>query len=661
MTAILKTCYGIASSFLSYVDTLCKPNPKYTPNQAEQIVAKTRNKIVFTIHFICFFVYLSDHFVTGASLVDCLFRSFLCLAVITFLFLSCRFHPQIFHIIYALVCITYGPGVMDSGPEGLLAAWMMAPALPTFHFLFTGNFKHFAVQSCIQFIMVSHLYYHRMEAAVLTMTPEAFTLALKQAFTLVLIVQIFIIILTNYLMKQAYNRILVTEQKRAEVENQKIFLLGFSHELRNLINSLAGNVKLVSLEENISNRAQELLLNAEVCGELLLHLVNNILDTGKVEIGELEINPTPTKIYDALEKVWGICSELIRHKELRGTMKIHKNIPRTLLTDNYRLTQIFLNLVGNAIKYTEKGAITICVKWISGRSQISEECFMPYPFNDEDDQDEGLFEKNQDFRIFDNNFLTLDIKNKKINMASLTEADRCERGVLKVTITDTGCGMNKQEMGKLFQKFTQVSSDPSKRKLGTGLGLFISKQICTRSDGEVRVFSKKDAGSCFTFCLPVATAPIEDEVPTDLESLKAIIQRKQLRAMIVDDIPFNHQILTTFFNRLGIQVIDIAVNGAEAYEKYLAHIRKGDRPQIVAMDIDMPVMDGKESSRLIRELEVREGLIPCFLGIVSGNCTESETRVCLDKQGSIKADAFIRKPACFDELIRTIGYHFIRE
>ena len=661
MSALLKPCYSLFLSMSSWLDKTCQANPKYTQNSTEQEVAKTRNKAIFIIHIVLLILYVSDIFVNGAPVIDCLFRAFLVVGILGSLLLSCRYHPEIFGMTYAIICIIYGPGIMDSGSEGIHAAWVAASLLPMFQFLFTGSFWHFLVQALFQFYYLNVLYPSRMQKAVQDMRPESYTLALKQAFALVFIVQGLIIVMIHYSMNQAYNRVRVSEKKKAEIENQKTFLLSFSHELRNLINSLAGNVKLASLEVNLSQRTKELLLNAEVCGELLLHLVNNILDTGKVEIGELEINPAPSKIYDTCERIWGICSELIRRKDLRGCMKIQNNLPKTLMIDHYRLMQIFLNIVGNAVKFTDKGSVNITVEWMSDHSEVTEECFKPFPFNEDDDQDEGMFEKAQDFKVFDDNFLTLDTYNRRIKTTNLKASSSSHRGVLKIIITDTGCGMNKHERDQLFQKFTQVNADASKRKLGTGLGLFISKQLCQRMNGEVRVFSAKEKGSCFIVCLPVDTVRDENEHLRDTESLKAIISAKNLTAMIVDDAPFNHLILTNFFEKLGIRVTDIAANGLEAVQKYSQRARNGDRPHIVAMDLDMPIMDGKQASQKIREFEAVQGLIPCFLGIVSGNCSESEITECMNKHGQVKADTFLKKPTTIEELLRAIGYHFVNE
>ena len=661
MLPALEPCSRLFALLSLRLDRLCQPNPKYTPNQAEQDVARSRNKMVFAVHVICFCIYLSDYFLRNAPLMDCLFRGFLCIAVIIFLFLSCRFHPQIFRVVYALVCISYGPGVIESSEEGIHAAWAMAPMLPMFQFLFTGSYWHSALQAVIQLTFLNASYYDKMKQTVIEMSPEDYTFALKQSFTLVFVIHAIIIYLMQHFMNQAYQRASISESKKAHVEKQKTFLLSFSHELRNLINSLSGNVKLANLEKDLSNRTKELLLNAEVCGELLTHLVNNILDTGKVEVGELEINQTPIKIYDTLEKIWCVCSELIRVKQLRGRMRIAKNIPRTILTDSHRLTQIVFNLVCNSIKFTERGSIAVGVEWKSGCSEVTEECFQPYPFNDIDDQDEGLFEKSQDFNIFNNDYLNLNLSGKKINTSSLRSPDSSERGVLKVTITDTGCGMTNLDIKNPFQRSSDVSDESSRRKLGTGLGLFITKQICSKLGGEIRIFSKQDVGSCVIFCLPINTVRHLSHQHTDMESLKTLIRAKHLKAMVVDDAPFNCLIIRNFLEKIGVTVMDVAVNGLEAFEKYSALCQRNERPEIITMDIDMPIMDGKDASKMIRELENREGLVPCFLSIVSANCADSEVNDCLDKEGQVKADCFIKKPASMEDLLNAIGNHFIYE
>jgi len=210
------------------------------------------------------------------------------------MFASCKIHPHIFKVYYTFIAATYGIGVIDTGEEGIHTAVFAVLMVPMYVYLFMGSIWYYLLQVGIQLFCLRNYYAKIMEEAVSFMTPESFTRAMVYACNLTVMFLVVLVFLTHYLMHQAYQRLLTTEIKKDEFENQKTFLLSFSHELRNLINSLIGNVTLASLE-HLNERAKELLLNAEVCGELLVHLVNNILDTGKVEIGELEINPFSAK------------------------------------------------------------------------------------------------------------------------------------------------------------------------------------------------------------------------------------------------------------------------------------------------------------------------------------------------------------------------------
>lgn len=490
------------------------------------------------------------------------------------------------------------------------------------------------------------------------MTPQDYVKALKQSYNLIFVIFHIIVILMSNLMNQANHRIVLTEKKKEEAEKQKTFLLSFSHELRNLINSLTGNIKLASLDHHISGRVKELLKNAEMCTELLLYLVNNILDTGKAEVGDLEVDPKPTKIYDSFERIWGVCSELIRRKDLRGTMKIENDLPRTILADPYRLTQIFINIVGNSIKFTDRGSIKINIQWIKDTQEVTEQCFKPYPFNDEDDQDEGLFEKDQDFSVFKGNYLVLDTYNRKVLAEEVQPSSDTSQGILKVAITDTGCGMEKEATKKLFNRFTQVTSDASKRKLGTGLGLFIIKELCKKMNGDIKVFSKEGKGSCFVFCIPITPVKEEQQELMSAAYLKGVAETNRMKAMIVDSSLFNHLVLKTLFKKLGIEVIAEIINGVEAVEKYYMLTRAGNRPRIVLMERDMPVMDGREASKKIRDFELREGLGSCFLGLMSQDCDEIESKQCLDIRGQIRADSCLRQPVISEDLVTALASYF---
>jgi len=584
-----------------------------------------------------------------------LYKGLTLVSHITFMHLSCRFHPHIFKVYYSIICSFYGTGIVDTGEEGILIAFFHVVMIPMYIYVFINDFGYYLLQVCIQAVIVEIYYVKVIQKTFFEMPPEKLAHMMAYGCHVTVVIVVVLFGLSHYLMHMTYVRLIHTEKQKNEYETQKVFLLSFSHELRNLINSLSGNVKLASLE-NIPDRAKELLNNAEVCGELLLHLVNNILDSGKVEIGELEITPAPNKIYDNLERIWSICSELIKRKDLSGTLRIPKNLPRNMMLDHYRFTQILLNLVGNSIKYTDKGSVEVTVEWLPDRFQVEEECFQPYPFNDDDDMDEGIFEKTHLFKIFSDDQMSLSLKSNKVSSPLLEAPMSANPGVLKVIVKDTGCGMPANRLSQLFQKFSQITNDNSKKKLGTGLGLFITKQIVKRMNGEIKVFSREGMGSSFIFCIPVVCGQQEARHLEDIDSLKGLISSKNLKAMIVDDISFNHLILKTFLTKLNIGISDIAVNGLEAYQKYQKLAQQWSRPDIITMDLDMPIMDGKQASRKIRQFEREKGLKPCFLIIVSGNCTNSEVKECLDENGSIKAQAFVKKPVNIEDLIRIIGH-----
>ena len=579
--------------------------------------------------------------------------------VVVILLISCRYHPEIFRIFYNIVVSVYGLKLAKLNEEGVHTAWGGAQAYPIFVLLVTGSLWHFLFQGILQLIYLNFLYKPALLSTVIYMTPTNFTNSMTSSWTVLGILNLVIVSFLQIFLQNAYKKAYVAEKTKDEAERQKVFLLGFSHELRNLINSLMGNVHLAGLEQ-LSSQAKDFLKNANLCGELLLHLVNNILDTGKVEVGDLEINPMNTDIFNTMERIWSVCSELIRRKNIKGIIKIQKNLPKILKIDHYRLTQIFLNLIGNAVKFTEQGVIDVTIQWISGIEKVSSECFEPYPFND-DDFSEGIFEKDQCFSSLKNNFFTLTTSQKRFNKTLLVLNNVAEKGLLKIIVKDTGCGMDNEDQSKLFQKFTQVSSDASKRKLGTGLGLFITKELCRKMNGEIKVFSKKNIGSYFILCLPISSVLDEHNVSIPkTASVGTLTTIPKYKALIVDDEYFSHSVLSNFFKRLDMEVLDVAEDGLVAYRKYIDFAMQENRPQIVTMDLNMPVMDGKKAAEKIREFEKKRGIEPCFLIVISGNCSESEIEECMDKNGNIQADAFIKKPASLNELSQVITRYFSR-
>ena len=270
--------------------------------------------------------------------------------------------------------------------------------------------------------------------------------------------------------------------------------------------------------------------------------VNNVLDTGKSDIGNLEVNPVVTNIHELFQRGWTICHELIRRKGLTGHLKISRKMPLKLLIDGQKINQILLNLIGNAVKFTDSGSITVTVQWLQFDS-LCEKCFYPIPY---DDTDEGVFDRQDNmYRIslsrdmcLSSEYLVFSNERKKFNVDELSYSEEKSKGMLKIIIKDTGCGMNQDSVKKLFQKFSQVSDDASKRQIGTGLGLYITKEICNKMGGDIRVYSKPGVGSTFIACIPSTSVPAKREA-LDVGFIKSVFLQKKAKAIVADDSPFN--------------------------------------------------------------------------------------------------------------------------
>ena len=265
---------------------------------------------------------------------------------------------------------------------------------PTFILWYTGSCKHFIIQSGVQYIYLNIAYPQKMVEVLYETSPESFVQILVTNSNRMLAFNMIALFSIQRHIQKVQRTVYEAEKTKIEFESQKTFLLGFSHELRNLLNSLMGNMKLVSFE-HLNDKSKEFLGNASLCGELLLHLVNNILDTGKSEIEDLEVTPVPTRLAEQLEKIWSICAEIIGRKNLNGTLRIKKNVPSIMKIDQYRLTQVILNLVGNAVKFTASGSVDITVDWIDHRTDVNEGCFEPYPFDNYDEFSEGSTGENK--------------------------------------------------------------------------------------------------------------------------------------------------------------------------------------------------------------------------------------------------------------------------
>jgi len=188
-----------------------------------------------------------------------------------------------------------------------------------------------------------------------------------------------------------------------------------------------------------------------------------------------------------------------------GCIKVAKNVPTRVKLDPFRISQILLNLIGNSIKFTDHGSIVVEIKWLDSET-INEDCFKP-PHYLRSNEDVAPFSHRS--LIDSSNYDIINVNRRNFLKEAKNRQVDSKRGLLKISVADTGCGMSPQALSKLFQKFSQVSQDLPKRRVGTGLGLYITKTLVKKMGGDIRAYSQVNAGTCFILCIPVECTTTE--------------------------------------------------------------------------------------------------------------------------------------------------------
>jgi len=408
------------------------------------------------------------------------------------------------------------------------------------------------------------------------------------------------------------------------------FISMISHEIRNPLNTLKGSVDyLIQVEEDPNH--MKVLRNAQLSGEILLNLLNNILDAAKLKSDKIEIHRSDTRTIDIVKKVFAVNSELLREKKLIAKAYIDKKLPQSIWIDSSRLLQVLLNLMSNAVKFTPVGGkIEIYAQWCSAQEN-KENLLKPIvqlqhgirTLRLEEEEDVlDIQEMSYDSRIeFDGNcdkISKYDIRTgsrrpcesrlsperdlwelSKINIPSGNGPMKIVKGLsryaghLKVQVVDTGSGIAANDVPKLFGMFEQASEHSRNVHGGSGLGLWICKQICQKMNGDIALESEVGKGTSFVFYIPIHNK--QESSP----ALAAPVQgMKKLKALVVDDFLTNRYIHQLLLEQQGVQVVT-AVDGKEAVEKYKA----GQEYSFILMDVNMPVMDGFTAAKRIREWE----------------------------------------------------------
>ncbi len=391
------------------------------------------------------------------------------------------------------------------------------------------------------------------------------------------------------------------------------FLANMSHEVRTPMNAVIGLINLV-MKTSLNERQKEYMEKVKYSALALLRIINDILDFSKIEAGKLDFEYVGFTLQDIFEDLTIMFADLAAEKGISFLISVDDKIPPTIIGDPVRLRQILINLVANAVKFTEFGEVVVGVE--------------PVPW------------------------LPSDIRMQN-------------RVKLKFFVKDTGIGIEEQKIHRLFKAFTQADSSTTRKYGGTGLGLTISKHLVEMMGGALDVSSVPGKGSVFSFTVMLSISEDQPEklmLPPELKiskipaadsslSSQPETSREPIRILLVEDNKINQVVASEILRYAGITV-DIACNGHEA----VLAVQESEH-HLILMDIQMPVMDGYEATRRIRKLHesMRTGKSDAGTGrppiiAMTAHAMSGDRQKCIDAG----MDDYLPKPIETDKLFKMI-------
>ena len=404
---------------------------------------------------------------------------------------------------------------------------------------------------------------------------------------------------TDITRMKEYQRMLEKARREAIEANRSksVFLANMSHEIRTPMNAILGFTEI--LESKIEDPLLRNYLDSiKSSGITLLQLINDILDLSKIEAGKMDIREKPVDLKNIMQEMQDLFRFRAQQKELDLGLEVDPGMPEFLMMDELRIKQILLNLLGNAVKFTNHGFIRMTAR-------------------------------------------------KKQNTGKKNSIN------LELEVTDSGIGIEEHHLDTIFESFHQTDTAAISASGGTGLGLAITSRLAGLMNGEITVSSKTEEenpdehGTTFTVSLPGIEIARREETGKQDHSPREIVNFKNAHLLIADDVPMNRKMMTGFLHELKLEASECA-NGEEALQ-----FCKETPPDLVIMDLKMPVMDGYQATRKIRE-DPGTRNIP----VVALTASAIETG---DEPEKDLFDGFLTKPVSLSQLVTELRQHLPHE